>query len=136
VRIAPLSDADRAAIEAWKYPAPYETYDHTGALEGDYRGVFADEELVGFVCFGEPARVPGVHEEPGLVDVGWGLRPDLMGKGLGPRMIEAALAQHAGSQHRIAVVHWNERARRAPTKCGFVQTGRVGDFVLMERPAE
>lgn len=74
-----------------------------------------------------------MQDEPGLVDVGWGLRPDLMGKGLGTRLIEAALAAHEGAGHRIAVLAWNERARRAPARCGFVETGRLGDFVLMER---
>jgi RimJ/RimL family protein N-acetyltransferase len=75
-----------------------------------------------------------MRDEPDLVDVGWGLRPDLLGRGLGPRLIEAALVVHAGARHRIAVYDWNARAKRAPAKCGFVHTGeRVGDFVLMER---
>jgi RimJ/RimL family protein N-acetyltransferase len=75
-----------------------------------------------------------MKDEPDLVDVGWGLRPDLMGQRLGPWLIAAAVAVHPGAHHRIAVYEWNERAQRAPAKCGFVHTGeRVGDFVLMER---
>ena len=74
-----------------------------------------------------------MKHEPDLVDVGWGLRPDLMGQGLGRALIEAALAVHPSSRHRIAVLAWNERARRAPAKCGFAQTGVLGEFVLMER---
>lgn len=128
-----LSDADRRAVEGWKYPAPYDTYDHDGPLEGDYHAVREGGELVGYVCFGEPARIPGMEDEEDLVDVGWGLRPDLMGQGHGPRLIEAALGVHPGAAHRIAVLAWNERAKRAPAKCGFVETGRLGDFVLMVR---
>ena len=36
-------------------------------------------ELVGYGCFGAPARVPEVDEEAGALDVGYGMRPDLMG---------------------------------------------------------
>ena len=134
MRLVPLGVEDRAAIEAWRYPPPYETYDHAEPIEGEYVVAYEGDELVGYVCFGEPARIEGMKDEPGLIDVGWGLRPDLMGQGLGPQLIEAALAVHAGARHRIAVCDWNERARRAPAKCGFAETGeRLGDFVLMER---
>ena len=103
-------------------------------MAGEHLAAFEGEELVGYVCFGEPARVQGMEHENELVDVGWGLRPDLMGRGLGPGLIEAALAVHPRSRHRIAVLAWNERAKRAPAKCGFVETGSVGEFVVMERP--
>jgi ribosomal-protein-alanine N-acetyltransferase len=133
--LRPLSEQDRLAIEGWRYPPPYETYDHDHdePIEGEYRAAYDGDELVGYVCFGAPARVEGMEDEPDLVDVGWGLRPDLMGRGLGPRLIEAALAEHPGARHRIAVYDWNVRAKRAPAKCGFFETGSVGDFVLMER---
>ena len=134
MKLRPLGADDRAAIEAWRYPPPYETYDHDEPIRGEYLAAYEDGELVGYVCFGEPARVEGMRDEPGLIDVGWGLRPDLMGRGIGPRLIAAALAAHPGARHRIAVYDWNLRAQRAPEKCGFVLTGeRVGDFVLMER---
>jgi ribosomal-protein-alanine N-acetyltransferase len=134
VNLQPLGDAERVAIEGWRYPAPYDTYDHDEPIEGEYLAAYIGEELVGYVCFGEPARVAGMDEVPGLVDVGWGLRPDLIGRGLGPRLIAAGVAVHPGARHRIAVYDWNERAQRAPARCGFVRTGeRVGDFVLMER---
>ena len=134
MRLVPLGDEDRAAIEAWRYPPPYGTYDHDEPIEGEYLAAYEGEELVGYVCFGEPARIEGMKDELGLIDVGWGLRPDLMGQGLGPQLIEAALAEHPGARHRIAVYDWNERAKRAPAKCGFVESGeRLGDFVLMVR---
>ena len=136
MKLQPLGDSERTAIEGWRYPPPYETYDHDEGepIGGEYLAAFMGEELIGYVCFGEPARVDGMEEVPELIDVGWGLRPDLMGRGLGPELIEAALDVHPGARHRIAVCDWNERAQRAPAKCGFVHTGeRVGDFVLMER---
>ena len=137
MRLRPLGDLERAAIQGWRYPPPYDTYDHDEPTAGDYRAAYLDEELVGYVCFGEPARVDGMGEVSGLVDVGWGLRPDLMGRGLGPRLIEAALEVHPRARHRIAVYDWNVRAQRAPAKCGFVPTSeRVRDFVLMERAAD
>jgi RimJ/RimL family protein N-acetyltransferase len=104
-------------------------------MAGERLAAFEGDELVGYVCFGEPARVLGMRHEDDLVDVGWGLRPDLMGRGLGPELIREALAVHPAARHRIAVLAWNERARRAPAGCGFVETGTLGEFVLMERPS-
>ena len=96
-------------------------------------GAWEDGDLIGFVCFGADARVPGMEPRDAAVDIGWGLRPDLVGQKIGPRLIQAALGVHPGARHRIAVLSWNERGRRAPKKCGFVETGLLGDFVLMER---
>jgi RimJ/RimL family protein N-acetyltransferase len=130
--LKPLTASHRAEIEAWRYPPPYDTYDFGEPMAGEHLSAVEDDELIGYVCFGEPARVPGMRHEDDLVDVGWGLRPDLMGRGLGPSLIRAALAVHPGMRHRIAVLAWNERARRAPAKCGFAEAGVLGAFVLME----
>jgi hypothetical protein len=35
--------------------------------------------------------VGGAEEEPGTLEVGYGLAPDLMGRGLGPRFVGAIL---------------------------------------------
>jgi hypothetical protein len=35
--------------------------------------------MVGFICLGPEARVPGVEAQPGILDVGAGMRPDLVG---------------------------------------------------------
>jgi hypothetical protein len=82
----------------WRYPGRYATYDARGPLGGD-RGFFAVEDegdLVGFGCVGAEARVPGVEEEPGTIDVGYGMRPDLVGQGARPLVRRS----RARSRHR------------------------------------
>jgi len=78
----------------WHYPEPYETYDAAWPLGSD-RGFFAVDddsgELVGYGCVGAEARVPGVEEEAGTVDVGYGMRPDLIGHGRGREWHEGDL---------------------------------------------
>ena len=49
MRLVPLGDEDRAAIETWRYPPPYGTYDHDEPIEGEYLAAYEGEELVGYV---------------------------------------------------------------------------------------
>ena len=51
----------------------------------------AGETLVGFVCTGAAARVPGLDADPSLIDVGVGMNPDLVGQGRGSEFGEAVL---------------------------------------------
>jgi hypothetical protein len=36
--------------------------------------------VAGYACFGVEARVPGLAERPGVLDVGVGMRPELTGQ--------------------------------------------------------
>jgi [ribosomal protein S18]-alanine N-acetyltransferase len=88
-----LTESDAAAIATWRYPGRYATYD-VGEIVNPERGFWAvdhDADLVGYCCFGSEARVPGVVEEDGVLDVGYGMRPDLMGHGLGGVFVQAIL---------------------------------------------
>jgi ribosomal-protein-alanine N-acetyltransferase len=127
----------------WRYPEPYATYDAEGPLGRD-RGFFAvdDEDggLVGFGCTGVEARVPGVEEEAGTVDVGYGMRPDLVGRGLGRDFVGAVLARASeedpSARLRMSILRWNERSRRVAEAHGFRVVGRAGEFdVLVQEPA-
>ena len=98
--VRPLERADAEAIAAWRYEGPWDVYNsRPGDLlsaEAGYQAV-ADETgtLVGFVCLGQEARVPGLAEAEGTVDIGVGMRPDLVGQGLG-RAFGAAVLAHVG----------------------------------------
>jgi ribosomal-protein-alanine N-acetyltransferase len=126
----------------WRYPEPYATYDAEGPLGRDL-GFFAvqdeDGDLVGFGCVGAEARVPGVEEEPGTVDVGYGMRPDLIGQGLGREFGGAILARvvdgHPGARLRMSILRWNARSRRVAEAHGFRLAGRVGEFDVLVREA-
>jgi RimJ/RimL family protein N-acetyltransferase len=135
--------ADAEAIAAWRYPGRYATYDVAEAVDAA-RGFMAVEdggELVGFCCFGAEARVPGVVAVEGTADVGYGLRPDLMGGGHG-RAFVGAILEHAeqkfpGSRLRLVVLSWNERSRRVAEALGFeverTVSSREGEYLVMTR---
>lgn len=86
MEVRPLANADAEAIATWSYPGRESTYD-VGAIVTAEQGIWAVEdstELVGYCCFGLEARVPGVDAEEGTLDVGYGMRPDLVGKVVRP----------------------------------------------------
>ena len=142
--LRPLTEAAAAELLGWRYPGRYETYDFDGGE--DLSSHYAAEEggaLVGYCCFGAEARVDGMREESGTVDVGWGLRPDLMGEGRGRAFAEAILALarelYRPERFRVSVLEWNERSQRTAASAGFAPSGSVkheeGRFLLFERPA-
>src|SRR5664279_4211426 len=85
----------------WRYPGPWAVYDVTDPLdpaEGFWAVLDEDGEVAGFACFGREARVPGLEERPGVLDVGVGMRPELTGQGRGRAFAEAVLTHgHAVS---------------------------------------
>ncbi len=94
VEIRPLNRDEALAVASWRYGGELSMYDgdpeaHAALLvmtpEGHgYYALAHDDELLGYCCFGADARVPGQPPPvDGLLDLGAGLRPDLVGKGLG-----------------------------------------------------
>lgn len=142
-----LTRADADLIAGWRYPAPYSVYNG-----GDperllaytyYAGLDEDGSVVGFCCFGEDARVPGLDEEQGVLDIGAGLRPDLTGIGLGGPFLREA-CRFGGDLYdperlRVAVAAFNQRAQMVAHALGFEREGTVvndeNEFVVMTRDA-
>jgi RimJ/RimL family protein N-acetyltransferase len=145
VRVRPLTPADAAAIASWRYPGAYSTYefDQPPACHSDTWAVTDADELVGYCCFGAPARVAGAAEAPGTLDVGYGLAPDRMGQGLGPSfvgtIIEFALSRFDPERLRLYVLEWNERSRKVAAGQGFAAESVLGSdegrFLVMTRAA-
>jgi RimJ/RimL family protein N-acetyltransferase len=145
MEIRMLTEADSEAIATWRYPGRYATYDADEPVTPE-RGSWAVEhegDLVGYCSFGDAARVPGVVEEEGILDVGYGMRPDLMGRGLGREFVGAVL-DHAAREFspqrfRLLILDWNERSRKVVAALGFrkedVVRSTEGDFVVMTREA-
>lgn len=140
MRARELTPAEAGRPLGWHYPGRYATYDVNGALSGE-AGYFAVEddtgELVGYGCTGVEARVPGLEEEAGTVDVGYGMRPDLTGQGRGREFVGAVLErvreQEPQARLRMAILRWNERSRRAAEAHGLRVVGRVGEFDVLVR---
>jgi [ribosomal protein S18]-alanine N-acetyltransferase len=142
VRARELTAAEAEQPLGWRYPEPYATYDTEGPLARD-RGFFAIEDedggLVGYGCEGADARIPGVEEEDGTVDVGYGMRPDLVGQGRGREFVGTILAHvaaaHPTARLRMSILHWNERSRRVAEAHGFSIVGQAGEFDVLVREA-
>jgi RimJ/RimL family protein N-acetyltransferase len=126
----------------WRYPGRYATYDAEGPLRPEL-GFFAVEDdagdFVGYACVGAEARVPGVEEEAGTVDVGYGMRPDLIGQGRGREFVRAILAHvvagNPQARLRMSILRWNERSRRVAEAHGFRIIGDAGEFDVLVREA-
>ena len=128
-------DAERAKeIAGWSYPPPYDIYDGEASeaermtrADSGYSAVLLDERLVGFSCVGYEARVPGMRPREGVLDVGAGLRPDLVGRGLGARFLAAVMDYAWTEDHdallRVCIAEFNLRAQRAVLFIGFIPAG-------------
>ncbi len=128
---------------SWRYEPPYDFYNHDPSKRDEviansfldpayhYYAVLDEQEaLIAFYCFGEDAQVPGGDYRVDALDIGGGLRPDLTGYGLGPKIMSAAMefarSRFAPRAFRVTIAEFNLRARRAWEKIGFIS---VQEFV-------
>jgi [ribosomal protein S18]-alanine N-acetyltransferase len=142
-----LTRADAQEIARWRYEEPYSLYDGGDPdrlLEYTYfAGLDEDGALVGFCCFGEDARVPGLNEETGILDLGAGLRPELTGLGLGgPYLREACRfgrELYGPERLRVVIAAFNRRAQMVAHALGFERDATLrnadSEFVVMTRAA-
>jgi len=85
-----------------------------------------DGQLAGSRSLGADGQVPGGQYDDDALDTGGGLRPDLVGQGLGRTAVAAGLA--LGRSHfaplafRVTVAGWNVRALRTVELLGFSRT--------------
>jgi [ribosomal protein S18]-alanine N-acetyltransferase len=143
--VRPLSPTDVREIATWRYAGPWRIYDSDGPLPAaGYLAVAGEPDgpLVGFCCAGVEARVPGLAEEPGVLDIGVGMAPDLVGQGHGLAFGNAVLDHFAAPCLRAVVQAWNERSRRLTRALGFVedhthtcvQDGQTVEYLVLVRP--
>jgi RimJ/RimL family protein N-acetyltransferase len=143
--VRPLTRDDAVLVGGWRYPGAWRTYDsqpENGLLsaEAGYQAVTGDGggPLVGFCCSGGEARVPGLAEQEGVLDIGVGMDPELVGQGHGKEFGDVVLDHYraAGATRLRAVVQsWNERSIRLTRSLGFTDAG-VHRCVLTGRDVE
>ncbi len=131
--VRPLTSADAEDIATWQYDGPWRIYnsspDGTITAASGYEAVAdsATGALVGYICLGVEARVPGLEAEPGIVDVGAGMRPELVGTRIGTEFGATVLRHIAAlagqAQLRAVVQSWNERSLRLCAGLGFRPVG-------------
>ena len=123
LRIEPASDEVCEQLRAWRYPPPYDFYD--GNIdpplnpERYFAALDVEGELAGFYYF---------EEKPPDLDYGLGLRPDLVGRGLGQeffvRGLEFARERYRPRRVYLHVAEFNERARKVYERDGFEVVSR------------
>jgi ribosomal-protein-alanine N-acetyltransferase len=152
--IAPLIPENALEIITWRYDPPYDLYDLsrediTGLLlpENRYHAVLDEKsDLIGYCCFGKDAQVPGgdySQGEPIILDIGVGLHPDYVGRGLGKDFVSAILVfaarTYAPKIYRVTVAAFNQRSLRVFRSLGFRQTHSFTrdlvelEFIQLER---
>ncbi|MBS4217457.1 GNAT family N-acetyltransferase [Bacillus sp. FJAT-49711] len=134
----------------WKYEPPYDFYNMDDTDESlqeliQYKGIFDDEELIGFYCVGSFAQVPfgreigSYPEVEGLLDLGFSMKPKLTGQGFGYPFISFIMDEVEQKYNlniiRLTVAEFNKRAIAAYKKLGFAtQTSFIANdtaFLVM-----
>lgn len=157
LHIRPFTSKEATLAALWRYEPPYEIYDSDpndvalySTIDDQGYGYYAvarDQdrgELVGFCCFGPEARVKGQEPEPGTLDIGGGIRPDMTSKRLATEAFPSILAfgqeRFRPERFRIAVATFNERSTRLCLAAGFTVTRTFDDpgreFGELVRPAD
>jgi [ribosomal protein S18]-alanine N-acetyltransferase len=132
----PIDSETVKAIAEWRYDPPYSLYDTDATqidsfLRPDYRYfgiVNEDAELIGYCNFGADARVAGYEYPDDALDVGVGMRPDLVGRGLGLQFSRSVLnfarRTYAPEALRATIAMFNRRTRRLCLALGFREVAR------------
>jgi GNAT superfamily N-acetyltransferase len=139
--VQPIAPDHAAAIATWRYPVPYHFYDSAPGVEPYlldplrhyYAVLDVAGDLQGFFCYGREGQVRGgtalgLYADAAALDIGLGMRPDLIGQGRGRAFLAAGLAfgraAFAPARFRLSVALFNQRAIRLYTQAGF-QPGPV-----------
>lgn len=131
----PMTEAEARSIAAWRYDGPDAFYnldpeDVPALLDhmSSYTAVLDSSGfVVGFFGFGPGGQVSGAHRaglyDDDALDIGLGLRPDLIGRGLGRDFVAAGLAyateRFAPRAFRLTVAAFNRRAIAVYKRLGF-----------------
>ena len=132
--IQPLNEINARACVAWHYEAPLDFYNlNPNQIEqnvqyfldskNQFYGIFEKQEFMGFCSFGEDGQVNGGDYSLQGLDIGMGIRPDLIGQGRGSYYVEAVL-NFASTKfnpliYRVTIAAFNQRALRVWHKAGF-----------------
>ncbi|MCA1026199.1 GNAT family N-acetyltransferase [Cytobacillus kochii] len=129
-----VKEYEAVILSSWTYPPPYDFYNHAQTedskqewLTGNYFCIYKQEEMIGFFCYGESARVPVKSSHlyiDDCIDIGIGMRPDLTGKGLGSSFLTKILMEierlFPNTPIRLTVASFNQRAIHLYEKLGFI----------------
>jgi ribosomal-protein-alanine N-acetyltransferase len=152
VTVRALTPADAAAVVRWRYDGPWSVYDGAAAdvltAANDYHAIVerTTGRFLGYVCLGAEARVPGLAEEAGVLDVGIGLDPAIVGEERGHsialELLQWIERRSEASELRAVIQAWNQRSVRLCEVLGFrivdhhqvhQKEGSLVDYVVVRR---
>jgi [ribosomal protein S18]-alanine N-acetyltransferase len=142
LQVRPFTVEMATEVAGWQYPGAWSVYDLPSARPlfvdlADYCAIVSDQALVGFCCTGNAARVVGMTDDAAIVDVGFGMNPQFLGRGHGAafgRSVVSHLASTRPGQPLRAVVQaWNQRSLRLLRRLGFDDVGELAT-VQRQRP--
>jgi len=153
MKIGPMTKDQAQEINTWSYEKPYDLYSFSGEerdmnelLDGSYYSCCdSNGELIGYFCYGKNAQVPGGYKA-GLyngnksLDIGLGMKPSLVGQGLGKDFLRHGLnfgkTRFNPEKFRLSVATFNKRAFTLYENTGFKEGPRFFnneiEFILME----
>ncbi len=144
-----MEESEAIEISEWHYEPPYDFYDFKNDLEDleEFLDFANRPRNKYFSVFDESRGLVGFYEmehEPGKVEIGLGMRPELTGKGIGLSFIEAGIdfitERFNPDLLTLKVAAFNDRARKVYERAGFRKTGikwiknEIGniEFIVME----
>lgn len=154
--VVAMTEAYAREISNWSYPGSYALYSFAPTEEtvaelmgGGYYACLAQGRLVGYFCFGQPARIPVREQQPlyqqEALDFGLGMCPDCCGQGRGTAFMQTGLDFAQDRFHpkkfRLVVAGFNARAIHLYEKLGFCKIAELTHqysgmpFWMMEKQA-
>lgn len=154
-----ITEAEAREVLSWRYPEIGTVYDpNPGDFELDVAALLLPEyhyhavhdhtgALVGFCCFGPDAQVPGGDYAVPALDIGLGMHPSRLGRGLSHGFLQAILdfgrGQFDPDLFRATVADFNVRSQGMLVRAGFVivqrfRTDSSGpvEFLVLLRTAD
>lgn len=145
LKSSPMIFEDAMKVSYWKYEEPYSMYSLNVSFDnlkilmcGDYYSVKNTENiLVGYYCIGNSARVhigkvSSIYNNESFMDLSLGLKPDLIGKGLGYEFVKSILfmlkCDFPKKKIRCTIDSFNKSAIKICNKLGFRETDRFSKF--------
>lgn len=132
IHIVPITKTHAEAIATWVYDDIYAFYNHDKdfveeCMDGNHFAFTdADGALLGYLCFGQEARIPTREADAysdDFLDIGLHMKPDLTGRKLGGVFLQQCLdfaRENFGVSHFCATIaSFNSRAIALCTRAGF-----------------
>ena len=149
----PLKKQQALMILNWQYPYPYDCYNFNADTVREDLHYFLDEKnaffavlnlqgkLEGYCSFGSDGQVSGGNYNIEALDIGMGIRPDLVGQGRGKQYAQAVAMygtnRYTAKHLRVTIRDFNKRAQKTWQHLGFeqiekfIKIGTKEKFVIM-----